>query len=202
MQDLRSESPAECAGLSARSLSATAIEDNESGDSFYGRGTMIRNQPALFMPTTPFREGYVCSLSGQVFWLSDRPKPAPSRQKRLRSLKTGMTFPQWIIAGSVPDYSGGTATEFCCQRNSHRLPFSLAPVFSTSTTEGENTREHPNSVHRTDMRSTRRSLITDNLNATPVRHVDSLSRNRRIRCLSARFIFQYTPSAGFARNPK
>jgi len=38
------------------------------------------HQATLFMPTTPFREGYVCNLFGQVFWLSDRPEPAPSRR--------------------------------------------------------------------------------------------------------------------------
>jgi hypothetical protein len=32
----------------------------------------------LFMPTTPFREGDVCKLFGQVFWLSDQSNPAPS----------------------------------------------------------------------------------------------------------------------------
>jgi len=73
---------------------------------------VIRSMPALFMPTTPFREGDVCNLFGQVFWLSDFPESAPSHRKtRLCHLRQNATFPQWILADSVPDYSGGTATE-------------------------------------------------------------------------------------------
>ena len=82
MQGMQSESPAEGARLWLQSMSCDRTMENESGDSFYGRGASVRNLAALFMPTTPFREGDVCDLFGQVFWLSDRSKLAPSHRKR------------------------------------------------------------------------------------------------------------------------
>ena len=64
---------------------------------------------------------------------------------------------------------------------SHRLPFSLAPVLFGIKLTPHNTREHLNSVVCTRAQSTRCTLMTDNLNATVVCRVDSLSRDSRIR---------------------
>jgi hypothetical protein len=53
---------------------------------------------------------------GQVFWLPDRPRTAPSRKLRL----------QWPFAIQVPGYSGGTAAEL------HRFPYSSAQTTNPS----------------------------------------------------------------------
>lgn len=77
---MQSESPAEGAGVliqcDAREFERTSLEPRCTGRRNF------KNLAALFMPTTPFREGDVCNLFGQVFWLSDRSKPAPSHRKR------------------------------------------------------------------------------------------------------------------------
>ena len=70
----------------------------------------------VFSPKEPF----VCSTSGQVFWLPDQTKLCtfPRQVSSGRSFSDRLELHAVAIAKFVPGYSGGTATD------SHRLPYS------------------------------------------------------------------------------
>jgi len=88
---------------------------------------------------------------------------------------------QWFVAGSVPDYSGGTATDSRFNKSVTVFPFHSHPCCLASNLTPYNTREHLNRVVCTHAQATRGTLINDNLKATADCRVDSLSCDPRIR---------------------